>query len=170
MVKPFDFEMTTPIRGNFKFKLGGHHLLIKECCEKVSASGKNMLQVNFDTSEADAQPEYFDKIAKYDDTGMWVIWWPFEGRKYILVEDADGKCNRFFKAFCDAVEVSNPGFHIDWSAEHFGQQFVGLKVGGVFGEAENEYKFKRSIQTQLFWFCPDSEVEQQAIPQPRFLK
>ena len=48
-------------------------------------------------------------------------------------------------------------------------QFRGLKVGGVYGEVENEYNGKRSMRRELRWFCADSQVETARVPEPKYL-
>lgn len=166
MQKPNAFD-TIQAGGEYTpIEVGGHHLVIKKVEEARSLAGRSMIIVATDTADNDRQPHYMSEEFKNDIRPTKK--WPLVGRKYILVEDKDGNCSKAFKSFITAVERSNPGFQVQWG-DNFGTQFKGFKVGGVYGEIENEYNGKRSMRRELRWFCADSQVETARVPEPKYL-
>jgi hypothetical protein len=93
--------------------------------------------------------------------------WPHVGTQYILSEDKDGNCSKSFKSFITAFESSNNCSAI-WG-EKFAAQFKNKKIGGVFGEVENEYNGKTTMRHELRWFCADDKVDGAAIPAAKYL-
>ena len=79
-----------------------------------------------------------------------------------LTEDKDGNCSKSFKSFITAFENSNNCGAI-WG-DKFAAQFKNKKIGGVFGEVENEYNGKVTMRHELRWFCSDDKVDGAAIP------
>ena len=63
-----------------------------------------------------------------------------------LVEDNDGNCSRNFKRFITSFEHSN-GVESIWG-DKFAAQFKDKKIGGIFGEVENEYNGKVTMPPQ----------------------
>ena len=165
MQKPNNYDNTTT--GDFTpIRLGGHHLVIKKVEESQSKTGKDMIIVAFDMAAGDDQAEYFTKA--FADDIRPDKKWPRAGRQYILVNDNDGNCSRSFKSFITCVEKSNNGFVTQWN-DKFAAQFKGKRIGGVFGEVENEYNGKTSMRHELRYFCDDSKADAAGIPQPKYL-
>lgn len=48
-------------------------------------------------------------------------------------------------------------------------QFVGKKIGGVFGLVENEYNGKITKRRELRWFVSRDKVKDAAIPEEKLL-
>lgn len=145
--------------------LGGHHLIIKKVEETKSKTGKEMLKVYFDMASNDSQPEYFATEFRNDIRPDKK--WPRNGTAYILVEDNDGNCSRNFKRFVTSFEHSNNCESV-WG-ENFAAQFKDKRIGGVFGEVENEYNGKVSMRHELRWFCSDDKADEAAVPEPKYL-
>ncbi len=160
MQKPANFE-NTKVGGEFvPIELGGHHIIIKNVEETTSKAGKPMLKVSFDFAKNDIQPDYMANEFKNDIRPDKK--WPHAGTQYILTEDKDGNCSKSFKSFITAFENSNNCGAI-WG-DKFAAQFKNKKIGGVFGEVENEYNGKVTMRHELRWFCSDDKVDGAAIP------
>lgn len=166
MQKPNNFD-NTQASGEFTpITLGGHHLIIKQVQEMQSKTGKDMVVVAFDMAPGDSQPDYFMKQFTNDIRPDKK--WPRSGRQYIVAVDNDGNCSKSFKTFINCVEKSNNGFSVQWG-EQFESQFKGKKIGGVFGEVENEYNGKISMRRELRWFCSDDKVDSASVPEAKML-
>lgn len=165
MNKPNNYE-ETKVGGDFTpIELGGHHLVIKQVNETKSKAGADMLVVLFDFAKNDKQPGYMSESFKNDIRPEKK--WPHNGTTYILCEDKDGNCSKKFKSFITAFENSN-NVEAIWG-EKFATQFKNKKIGGVFGEVENEYNGKVSMRRELRWFCDDSRAEGANIPDAKLL-
>ena len=80
-------------------------------------------------------------------------------------------CSLGLKKFVVAVEQSNPGFKVNWiEGPDFAKQFAGKKIGGVFGNLEEEYNGEYFIRRKLRWFCNCSAVPDAQIPKDKLLK
>ena len=158
-IKTGDF---TPIN------LGGHHMIIKRVEEMKSKSGKDMLKVAFDFAPTDAQKNYFaDQFASDIRPDKK---WPNSGISYVVATDDTGNTSRSFKTFITSVEESNPGFMVNWcDGAAFVNQFVGKKIGGVFGKVEDEYNGERKLKTNLRWFCADQKADNAKVPDDKLL-
>jgi len=166
MQKPNNFD-NVQASGDFTpITLGGHHLIIKQVEEQQSKSGKDMIVVLFDMAKGDSQPEYFMKEFQNDIRPDKK--WPRAGRQYIVVTDDKNDCTKNFKTFINCVERSNNGFQTQWG-DSFCNQFKGKKIGGVFGEVENEYNGKITMRHELRWFCDDSKADDAKVPDARRL-
>lgn len=166
MQKPNNYENTRT--SNFTpVQTGGHHLIIKQVNETTSKTGKSMLVVLFDMAQNDIQPGYMSEEFKNDIRPEKK--WPHAGTQYILTEDQDGKCSKSFKRFVDAFEKSNNLVDKTVWGDKFAAQFKNKKIGGVFGEVENEYNGKNFMRSELRWFCEDKDVEKATVPDPKRL-
>lgn len=148
--------------------LGGHHLIIKGVKEQESKTGKPMIVVAFDFAKNDKQPGYFadafEKDIRPDKK------WPNQATNYILTQDYqdENKTSRTFKGFVTSFERSN-NVEAIWG-EKFCDQFVGKKIGGVFGEVEEEYNGEVKKRRKLRYFCEDSKVDSAGVPEAKLLK
>ena len=154
MERPNNYE-NTKTGGYTPVTPGGHHLTIKQVVESKSKSNKNMIVVLFDMAKNDSQPEYMSEEFKNDIRPEKK--WPHAGTMYILTEDEKGNCSKSFKSFITAFEKSN-NCEAVWG-EKFMHQFRNKKIGGVFGDVENEYNGKTFMRSELRWFCADSEAK-----------
>lgn len=166
MQKPNGYDQTQASGDFTPIELGGHHLVIKKVMEQQNKNGGDMIVVAFDMAPGDKQPGYFAKEFANDIRPDKK--WPRAGRQYINVLDSNGNTSRNFKTFVTSVEKSNSGFTTQWG-DNFCEQFKGKKIGGVFGEVENEYNGKVSMRHELRWFCSDSAADTASIPQPKYL-
>lgn len=165
MKKPAGYDETQVSREFTPVTLGGHHLIIKKVEESQSKQGKPMIIVYFDMAKNDSQADYMANEFRNDIRPDKK--WPRTGTQYIVSEDDQGKCSRSFKSFITCFEHSND-CEADWGAK-FCSQFKDKKIGGVFGEVENEYNGKVTMRHELRWFCSDNRVEDAAIPSPKYL-
>lgn len=166
MQKPNNFD-NTRVSGEYTPPaLGGHHMTIMKVEEAQTKTGKDMIIVAFDFAAGDLQPKYFMNEFKNDIRPDKK--WPRAGRQYIVVNDNDGNCSRSFKSFINAVEKSNNGFVTEWG-DNFAAQFKNKKIGGVFGQVENEYQGKVTMRHELRWFCADDAATGATVPNPKYL-
>lgn len=162
MNKPNDYD-EVQIGGDFTPpELGGHHMIIKGVKEEKSKSGKDMISVAFDFAANDKQPNYFADQFEKDIRPEKK--WPASGVQYILTMDSKdaNKTSKSFKSFITSFERSN-GCEAIWG-DKFCEQFKGKKIGGVFGQVEEEYNGEVKKRNRLRWFCEDDKVDQQNIP------
>lgn len=165
MKKPNAFD-ETKVSGDFTpIELGGHHMIIKKVEETQSSTGKAMLKVFLEMANNDSQPGYFANEFRNDIRADKK--WPHAGTQYILVEDNEGNCSRKFKQFVTSFEHSN-NCEAVWG-DGFANQFTNKKIGGVYGEVENEYNGKVTMRRELRWFCNDESADTAAIPNPKYL-
>lgn len=162
MNKPTGYD-DVKVGGDFTpITLGGHHLIIKGVREEKNKDGKDMLVAAYDFAKNDSQPGYFsdqfEKDVRPDKK------WPFAGTKWIMVNDYNdsSKVSKDFKRFITSVEVSN-GIEVNWG-DKFAEQFKGKRVGGVFGEVEEEYNGEIRKKHLLRWFCEDGKADGASIP------
>ena len=165
MKMPNNYEQTKIGSDYTPVSLGGHHLIIKKVEETKSKTGKEMLKVYFDMASNDSQPEFFTNEFRNDIRPDKK--WPRNGTAYILIEDNDGNCSRNFKRFMTSFEHSNNCESV-WG-DKFANQFKDKKIGGIFGEVENEYNGKVTMRHELRWFCSDDKADEASIPAPKYL-
>lgn len=149
-------------------ELGGHTAVIKQVSEKESSTGKAMIVVLFDFDQADKQKGYFNEIYQsYDNESKK---WPFTGSKYIMVHDYNDpkKTSRNFKSFITTVEKSN-NVKVTWGGANWGKQFVGKKIGVVYGAEEHEYDGRITTRHVPKWFCMYEKAKDASIPAPKLL-
>lgn len=168
MQKPNNFD-NVQVGGDFTpVELGGHHMVIKQVAERQSSTGKPMLVVLFDFAKNDRQPEYFSDLFRSDVRPDKK--WPNNGTNYIVSVDASGQCSKSFKSFIKAVEDSNQGFVTAWGdGPQFTAQFKNKRIGGVFGNVEDEYNGERKMRRKLRWFCRDEAADNANIPQDKYI-
>lgn len=165
MQKPQSYD-EVKVGGNYTPpQVGGHKMVIKQVVETKSKTDKNMLVVLFDFDKNDIQPEFFTKEFKDDIRPDKK--WPHAGTAYIVCEDTEGKCSRKLKGFITSFEKSNNCEAI-WG-DKFAAQFKNKKIGGVFGEVENEYNGKITMRKELRWFCELSKAADATVPDPVYL-
>lgn len=165
MQKPNNYDETQVGEQREQPALGGHKMVIKQVVETKSKAGRDMIVVLFDFDKSDIQPGFFGKIFKDDIRPEKK--WPHVGTAYILTEDSDGKCSRKLKGFVTSFEKSN-NCEAVWG-DKFAAQFKNKKIGGIFGEVENEYNGRTFMRNELRWFCELSKAESGSIPEPRML-
>lgn len=142
-------------------------MIIKGVREQDSKNGKPMIVVAFDFAKNDKQPGYFSELFEKDIRPDKK--WPANGTMYIMTQDYQdaSRTSRSFKTFITCYERSNNTTAI-WG-EKFCEQFVGKKIGGVFGIVEEEYNGKVSLRHKLRWFCEDAKADNANIPSDKLL-
>lgn len=168
MQKPSGYDEAR-VSGEFTpVRLGGHYCVIKQVSEKLSSTGKDMIVVLFDFCEPDDQAGYFKKAFDNDDRDERK--WPFQGSKYIMVNDYQdsSKTSRNFKTFISLVEKSN-NMQVVWGGTDWGKQFAGKKIGAVYGNVESEYNGEVRTRPEVRWFCKTDAVDSASVPDPKLL-
>ena len=163
MNKPNDYDA---IQIDFiPVALGGHTAVIKRLKETTSKNGKPMVQIAIDFDKADSQAGYFMEAFQKDDRPDKK--WPFQGTRYILTEDQDGKCSRSLKQFITCVEHSNDSECV-WG-EGFETWFKDKKIGVVYGESEEEYNGDVKTRRRIRYFCAYDKAKEAPVPEKKFL-
>ena len=169
MQKPNGYDEARATGERTPITLGGHYCIVKQVTETVNKDNKPMIVVLFDFCTPDPQNGMFTGIFTNDDRPEKK--WPFSGSKYIMVNDFidPSKTSRQFKTFCSCIEKSN-NYEITWGGGSWGKQFVGKKIGAVYGEEENEYNGRRFMRETVKYFCKWDAVEKQPVPAPKYLQ
>ena len=162
MEKPNNYDETQAGGDYTPVSLGGHKMVIKHVNEITSSTGKPMIVVLFDFDSADEQAGYFMEQFKNDIRPEKK--YPNQATQYILVNDSDGKTSKSFKTFTTCVEHSNTGFETQWGIKDWGKQFIGKKIGGVFGEQMDFYNGKVLKKRVLRWFTSYDKALDADIP------
>lgn len=166
MQKPSNYDEVQVNKGYTPPQVGGHYLTIKQVVETKNKNNKDMIVVLFDFDKNDVQPGFFTK--EFKDDVRPDKKWPYLGTEYINCEDQiTGQCSKRLKSFITAYEKSN-NCEAVWG-DKFAAQFKNKKIGGVFGEVENEYNGKISMRHKLRWFCETSRVDGATVPDPVYL-
>ena len=168
MLKPNNYD-NVRIQEYVPVKLGGHTMEILRIEEYRSKNDKPMIKVQFDFAPGDSQGGLFTERFALDTRPDKK--WPAQGTMHIVVNDEVGDCSRVFKSFIKAVEDSNPGFEVNWvEGEEFANQFEFQKIGGVFGNVEEEYNGEILNRRKLRWTCSVDSAMNAAIPKDKKLK
>lgn len=162
MQKPNNYDDVKALEGFIPVNLGGHKMVIKQVSEKKNSNGGDMIVVLFDFDSADEQAGYF--MNQFNNDARADRKYPNQATQYINVNDSDGKTSRFFKTFTTCVEHSNTGFETKWGISDWGKQFVGKKIGGVFGEQMDFYNGQEIKKRVLRWFCSYDKALDAEIP------
>lgn len=162
MNKPNNYDNVSTGGGFTPLIEGGHVLIIRSVEESKSKSGKQMIVITFDTAQDDIQPAYYEKLFELDKASRENP--KYRGVKYVVVTEENGDSTKQFKAFCTAVEESNPGFEVKWG-EGFCACFKGKRVGAVVGHVldafegrkieKNEVRFFRSVESAMNALIPN---------------
>ncbi len=169
MQRPKDYDKVLEASSVDSLRLGGHYMVINGVKETKNQYGDDMIIVLLDTDVIDDQAGQFSKLYALDDRSDKK--WPNGGTQYITVVDGfTGKCSRPFAGFVAAVAKSNPGFEVDWDAPAWGDQFVNLKVGAVYGRVESNWTGEPKMRTELRYFCGIDRVEEAPVPKDKLLK
>lgn len=164
MQKPNSFDDVNAGGDYVPIELGGHHAVIVSVKEQKSSTGKDMVVVALDFGKNDIQPGYFK--AQFDNDTRPEKKWPYQGVQYIVTEDAEGKCSRSFKGFITSFERSN-NVTTNWG-DKFCNQFKNKKIGVVYGEVEEEYNGEIKTRRRIRWFCEDTKVDEQNVPDKKY--
>ena len=158
--KPEGYDEVKEFTEFEQLEAGGHELIIKDIAP-VSGNSWEAIDIYFDTTRSDIQPNYFSKNHTRGGYyfGQYRLFMPDENKagtdmyKYSVSN---------LKQFITSVEHSNKGFKFDWSSWDI---IKGKHVGASFGEEEyfnNQGEIKKSVK--LRWFCNIEKAAEQKIP------
>lgn len=156
--KMSDYEQTSAF-GQSEFKplpKGGYICRIIKAEETQSSTGKQMLHIAFDIIEGDYTGYFmnlFQARKKKSDDPLKEIKYPFEGQKWIMLQDYEDpkKTSRQFKGFCTAVEESGTEIW-NLNGELDLERVKGAEVGIVFQNIESEYNGESYWRAQPWGF------------------
>lgn len=132
MRRPADFDQVQGYGDYERLAPGGYVCVIRKVEETKSSSNKEMVRIYLDIAEG-PQAGFYER--RYREDTRAEKRWPCI--VYQLTYDGEGRTNKGFKTFLEAVQKSNAGFdeRTIWD-ERFGEHFKGLQVGGVFGREQ----------------------------------
>ena len=164
--KPKGYEEVKAFTEFEQLETGGHALNITNI-EPVSGNGWEAIDIFFDTTKTDKQPNYFSKNHTEGSYyfGQYRLFLPDESKSGT---DMHKYSVSALKQFITSVEHSNKGFKFDWSTWDI---MKGKQVGASFGEEEylnRDNEVRTSVK--LRWFCSVDKVADQKIPKVKKLK
>ena len=156
--KPSDYDSVQT--GGYKtLPAGGYICRIINAEECESSTGKPMLKFIFDICDGEYTSYFMDQFndrkaaAEHPND----VKWPFNGTKWILLLNNEGKTNRDFKSFCTAVEESGTTV---WVKDTFdAKRLKDAQVGIIFRNEENEYNDKYYWRAVPFFFRSVEAIE-----------
>lgn len=160
--KPKDYDSVSV--GNFRtLPADGYICRIIKAEETESSQGKPMLKIAFDICDGEYANYFMDlfqsrrKAAKTD-ADKKKVKWPFNGTKWIMMLDNEGKTSRNFKGFCTALEDS--GTQV-WAEDNSlnTAELKDAEVGVIFRREEQEYEGKKSWRTVPWGFRSVETIE-----------
>ena len=160
-----------------KLNLGPHYCKITDVRE-ITMQGQSgpysFLQVNIDTTDKDAQPQFYLKRYKQDvDQDAQTAKWRGVYRVFIPDDDGSEKDNKkkeMFKSFITTIEKSNPGY--DWEKTNWDEKtLIGKQFIGVFAlkEFQNDMGKVITFTECRFVRSLENDIEKIPIPKVRLL-
>ena len=154
-IKPEGYDEARAAGGQYsRLETGGHILVISDI-EHIEKGNWQALEITFETTRKDKQPEFFAK--KREELGNPDAYVGDNFRLFLPSGDPEDQMYkrnvRNVKSFFTSLEESNPGFKYDWKDDRGEKQVIGKIIGGVFGEEEyraNNGDIRTSVK--LRWF------------------
>ena len=146
---------------------GGYICVIKNAEVRQTVTGSEMLAISFDIAEGEYKGFYLnDYRAQQREDKYWagVI-------RYFLPKEDGSEKDDFtksrFKAFINAIEDSNPGYHWDWDE-------TGLKnnkIGMITRNEEWEYNGNSGFKVRPFMFIDTGRIKEgkYKLPDTKYL-
>lgn len=142
---------------------GGYICVIKDAEVKKTQSGYEMLVVSFDIAEGEYKDFYTnDYRAQQGENKYWggVI------RYFLPREDGtenDNYTKSRFRAFTNALEDSNPGYHWDWDETALKEK----KIGMITRNEEWEWNDKSGFKVRPFMFIDIDRIRDNKFSLPK---
>lgn len=142
---------------------GGYICVIKDAEVKTTQNGYEMLVVSFDIAEGEYKDFYTnDYRAQQREDKYWggVI------RYFLPREDGtenDNYTKSRFRAFTNALEDSNPGYHWDWDET----ALKGKKIGMLTRKEEWEYNGNSGFKVRPFLFIDTERISKNKFTLPK---
>lgn len=173
MIKPVGYDdVTVQFGKKVQLPAGGYVLRIRQVQECESSKGAEQIKIQVDIAEGDYynfwRARWEEKLEENRKAG-----YPKGGTVWISIYKGgvkDNGANPHFKAFCEAYKQSN-NTDINWSASHWGEQFEGKFIGGVYGLREQEFKGYTYMQPEIRYWCSVDTIRngEFTIPQDKKL-
>ena len=187
---PKGYEEAQVYGGYERLTPGGHRCIIRNAAFKFSKAGNYMLELEIDTANDDAQPQFFlNKYIADNQAGRDPVW---RCTHRIIVdervEDKDGKLYGLsnLKRLNTAVADSNINFEVNdkfyvaaadaenktsdplvmTNQRRFCEQFKDKKIGVVFREEEyaDPVTAELRVSVKPFYICAYDKAEEQKVP------
>jgi len=139
---------------------GGYVCKILKAEETESRTGKPMIKMYFDIEYGEYAGFFRDLFEGWKDGAddPKSVKWPFNGTKWVLFLNNEGKTNRDFKSLCTSLEDS--GTEV-WRNDTFNVNAMkNAKLGIIFRREEHEYNNARSWRTVPVGFRSVSTIEE----------
>lgn len=163
MNKPNNYESISVNRD--PVKLGGHIAVIKKVEETYSKGGKPQVVIYIDFDIQDEQYGYFKNV--YDSDTRDEKKWPNDAKFYITNSNQE-TFDRNIKQFVTSFEDSNNATAV-WGAQ-WAAQFIGKKIGVVYGEEESEWHDEIRTNRKIRYFCDAHKALEQDVPRKKRYK
>ena len=150
--KPNDYD-SVRIGGFKTLPADGYVCRILKAEETVSKSGRDMLKIAFDIDEGEHAGYFRTLFNERKDAAEnpKEVSWPFNGTKWILFLNNEGKTNRDFKSFCTALKDS--GTEVWKLDDTFDiKSLKDARLGILFRREEHEYNNVTSWRTVPYGF------------------
>jgi hypothetical protein len=155
-MKPFNNWNNIQAAGEYKkLPMGGYVCNILKAELKTTRTGSEMLAVNFDIAKGDYKNFYAEDYRSQNREDKY---WKGVIRLFLPVEDGSDKdayTKSRFKAFTNAVEDSNPGYHWDWNEDGL----KGKSIGMVTRHEEWEKDGRSGMVVRPFKFVNTETIE-----------
>ena len=156
--KPNDYDSVTV--GDYKIlPAGGYICRILKAEECTSRTGKDMLKIAFDICDGEYNGYFMDSFQnrKAAAEKPSEVKWSFNGTKWIMLLDNEGRTNKDFKAFCTSLEES--GTEVWKNGVLDTANLKNADIGIIFRREEHEYEGKASWRTVPFRFRSVKSIE-----------
>ena len=157
--KPKDYD-SVKIGGFKVLPADGYVCRILKAEETTSKTGRDMLKIAFDIDEGEYAGYFRDLFneRKAAAENPKDVSWPFNGTKWILFLDNEGKTNRDFKSFCTALQDSGTNV---WKLDDTFDISVlkDARIGIVFRKEQHEYNNVTSWRTVPFRFRSVASIQ-----------
>lgn len=157
--KPSDYDSVKV--GDYRvLPAGGYICRIMKAEETTSSTGKPMFKVAFDICDGDYTGFFMELFQERRESAEdpKAVKWPFNGTKWILFLDNEGKTNRDFKAFCTALEESDTEV---WKNNMLDVAAMkDAQIGIIFRREEHEYMNQTSWRTVPWRFRSVKAIEE----------
>lgn len=164
MERPSDWEEVSVNEGFERIEEGGHYAVIKQVTAKKNKNDKDMIVILFDFADNDKQKGYFMK--RFNEDTRPDKKYPNDATNYMTIDKSESYGTKNLKSLVTMVENSNTGFKVQWGGDTatWCKQFVGKKIGCVFGKVLDFYNGEEHKKVGFRWFCSSTKVAEQKIP------
>lgn len=160
MKKPNGYDEVQINEPSKQLPAGNYICKILNVEETFSKKSQPILIVSVDIAEGEYK-DFFKKA--YQENKDAQKKWPIGGRKYTLIEDANGMATEQYKKFLVYTEKSN-NFQIDWARDW--DQLKGKLIGASFRREQFLGNNGPAFSTRLCWFHTIDQIRKGELDIP----